>query len=178
MQLCQCRALCPLATSAFEDTTKHLQPRYWATHPPWFSASTAGAGSRSFTLQSVVPDLGAAAGLWQVVAGRCQCFVAKLHVCYIMVYERSHTSMLPGLIASLSLSDIFLPSAPLSLPILFKGKKEERKLAFWCWVSGYRMILMQHLPSSYVVPKGQYLTLLLPITLCTCRGLWYYCKTL
>lgn len=79
--------------------------------------------------------------------------------------------------------DVIFPQSPHhhSSPILYQGtkkKKKGRKLAFWCWVSGYGIIQIQHLPLSYVVPKGQYLTLLLPITLCTCRGLWYYCKTL
>lgn len=166
MQLCQCSALlcshsclwghpsCPCSPGA--GTASHHSPE---------------AATRSFTL-TLPQELGQ-----QLLDANP---VLPIFMCAVKPEELY--SVTPGLIRSSMLSS---PTPPPyhSSPIFFKEKRKKkkrkgRKPAFWCWVSGYGIIQIQHLPLSYVVPKGQYLTLLLPITLCTCRGLWYYCKTL
>lgn len=143
------------------------------------SPCSPGTGTTSHTSPEpaqlkLSQGLGAAAGLGQQLLDASRVLL-NLHV--HCTTREVCTSVTPGLITSSMLSS---PSPPPhhSFLVLFKGKKKKKKLAFWCWVSGYGIIQIQHLPLSYVVPKGQYLTLLLPITLCTCGGLWYYCKTL
>lgn len=169
--LCQGSAPCLLVSPAFGDTTTAPAIQVLG-HPPHHGPEPArlklAQGPSPLTLWSQALEQ-------QKVCGRGQLVDANA---MLLIFTCAVQWCMRGVMPQCYLAWEHLrfkwhsPSGTFPSSLLREKKKKERKLAFWCGVSGYGIIQIQHLPPSCVVPKGQHLTLLLPIALCTRSGLW------